>query len=78
MQEPLREPLGRAQRFGERGTAPRAPALGAAAPAKAADVCVQFEGLSCDLSGDLGFFRFMGAKFPSNNKKAVAENSNSK
>ena len=45
--------------------------LTAAAPAKAADLCVQFDGVGCDLSGDLGFFRFMGAKLPSSNKKAT-------
>jgi hypothetical protein len=33
----------------------------AIAPGKAsADVCIQFSGGSCDLSGDLGFFRFKG------------------
>lgn len=46
--------------------------LTAAAPAKAADLCVQFDGVSCDLSGDLGFFRFMGAKLPNSIKKATA------
>lgn len=45
--------------------------LTAAAPAKAADLCVQFDGVSCDLSGDLGFFRFMGAKLPTSIKKAT-------
>lgn len=45
--------------------------LAAAAPAKAADLCVQFDGVSCDLSGDLGFFRFMGAKLPNSIKKAT-------
>ncbi len=45
--------------------------LTAAAPARAADLCLQFSGGSCDLSGDLGFFRFMGAKLPTSNKKAV-------
>jgi hypothetical protein len=43
----------------------------AAAPASAGDVCVQFSGITCALSGDLGFFRFTGAKFPTSNKKAV-------
>ncbi len=28
--------------------------------AKAADLCLQFDGLYCSLSGDLGFFRFSG------------------
>jgi len=42
-----------------------------ATPARAGDVCVQFAGAGCDLSGDLGFFRLLGAKFPSSNKKAV-------
>ncbi len=36
----------------------------AAVPARAGDICLQFSGASCDLSGDLGFFRFMGAKKP--------------
>lgn len=45
--------------------------LGAAAPAKAADLCIQFSGMSCDLSGAAGFFRFPKAKFPKNNKKPV-------
>ena len=44
----------------------------ASLPARAADLCLQFAGPSCDLSGDIGFFRFMGAKLPKNPKKAVA------
>jgi hypothetical protein len=43
-----------------------------AGPAAAGDLCLQFAGETCDLSGDLGFFRFMGAKLPKNDKKAVA------
>lgn len=46
----------------------------AAAPASAADLCLQFSGMSCALSGDPGFFRFTGAKFPGNNKKAIKLN----
>lgn len=38
--------------------------LFAATPARAGDLCMQFDGASCPLSGDLGFFRFMGAKQP--------------
>jgi hypothetical protein len=45
--------------------------LAASAPATAGDVCVQYSGAECDLSGDLGFFRFMGAKLPKSPKKAV-------
>jgi len=45
--------------------------LSTAAPAQAADLCVQFDGGSCALSGDPGFFRFLGAKMPKSNKKAV-------
>jgi hypothetical protein len=41
-------------------------------PAHAGDLCLQFAGMSCDLSGDLGFFRFMKAKLPKNTKKATA------
>lgn len=43
--------------------------LAAAAPSQAADLCLQFSGVSCDLSGDIGFFRFSPAKFPTSNKK---------
>ncbi|HYC54258.1 MAG TPA: hypothetical protein VEL28_04895 [Candidatus Binatia bacterium] len=39
--------------------------------ATAADTCLQFSGLNCDLSGDLGFFHF-SAKLPKNGKKAVS------
>jgi hypothetical protein len=46
--------------------------LAGSAPAAAVDLCLQFAGETCDLSGDLGFFRFMGAKLPKNEKKAVA------
>jgi hypothetical protein len=45
--------------------------LTTAAPAKAADLCLQFNGPDCQLSGDLGFFRFMGAKLPTSTKKAA-------
>ena len=48
--------------------------LATAAPARAGDLCVAFSGGSCALSGDLGFFRFTGAKFPMSNKKAVRLN----
>jgi hypothetical protein len=44
----------------------------APAPARARDLCLQFAGMSCDLSGDLGFLRFMKAKLPKNTKKATA------
>jgi hypothetical protein len=44
----------------------------ASLPARAAELCLQFEGASCALSGDIGFFRFLGAKLPKNPKKAVA------
>jgi|GEM_PF-1917040 len=47
-------------------------AMLAAAPAKAADLCLQFDGASCDLSGDLGYFHFTAAKLPKTAKKAVA------
>jgi hypothetical protein len=46
-------------------------AVASAAPARAADLCIQLDGVSCPLSGDLGFFRFK-AKLPKNPKKAVA------
>lgn len=46
--------------------------LAGAAPAAAADLCLQFSGASCDLSGDLSFFRFPGTKLPKTAKKAVA------
>lgn len=46
--------------------------LAVPAPAAADDLCLQFSGPGCDLSGDLGFFRFMGAKLPKNPKKATA------
>jgi hypothetical protein len=42
-----------------------------AGPAAAGDLCLQYSGGECELSGDLGFFRFMGAKLPKNAKKAV-------
>lgn len=45
--------------------------LALSSSAFAADVCVQYAGASCDLSGDLGFFRFLGAKLPRSAKKAV-------
>ena len=48
--------------------------LGAAAPARAADICLQFSGVSCDLSGDLGFFRLIKCKFPTSTKTAVKLN----
>jgi hypothetical protein len=47
-------------------------ALAAPPAARAADQCLQFSGASCALSGDLGFFRFMGAKYPKTAKKAEA------
>jgi len=37
----------------------------------AADTCLQFDGVNCDLSGDLGFFKF-SAKLPEKAKKAVS------
>jgi hypothetical protein len=44
----------------------------AGAPVKAsADICIQISGPTCDLSGDLGFFRF-NRKLPKNAKKFVA------
>ena len=44
----------------------------AGAPGRAsADFCLQFSGASCDLSGDLGFFRFKG-KLPKKVKKFAA------
>jgi hypothetical protein len=46
--------------------------LGSAAPSAAADLCLQFDGPTCPLSGDLGFFRFPSTKLPKNAKKAVA------
>ncbi|MBI5505626.1 MAG: hypothetical protein HY899_12565 [Deltaproteobacteria bacterium] len=45
-----------------------------AAPASAADLCLQFAGATCDLSGDLGFFRFMAAKLPTTNKRVARLN----
>jgi hypothetical protein len=46
--------------------------LVAGVPGKAsADTCIQISGASCDLSGDLGFFRFKG-KLPKKAKKFVA------
>jgi len=46
--------------------------LVASAPERAsADFCLQFSGASCDLSGDLGFFRFKG-KLPKKVKKLAA------
>jgi hypothetical protein len=47
-------------------------AFGSAAPAAAAELCLQFAGASCAVSGDIGFFRFPGTKLPKNPKKAVA------
>jgi len=44
----------------------------ASLPARAAELCLQFDGASCALSGDTGFFRFLGAKLPKSPKKAVA------
>ncbi|HYC00719.1 MAG TPA: hypothetical protein VEC57_16420 [Candidatus Limnocylindrales bacterium] len=41
----------------------------APASALAGDFCLQFSGGSCDLSGDLGFFRFSG-KLPKKAKKS--------
>jgi hypothetical protein len=46
-------------------------AVSAPQPASAADLCLQLDGESCPLSGDLGFFHF-NAKLPKNPKKAVA------
>jgi hypothetical protein len=45
--------------------------LASAAPSAAADLCLQYGGGECGISGDIGFFRFMGAKLPKNDKKAV-------
>jgi hypothetical protein len=53
-------------------TALLASGIGVTSPATAGDLCLQLSGASCDLSGDLGFFRFMGAKLPKNPKKAAA------
>jgi hypothetical protein len=44
----------------------------ASLPARAAELCLQFDGASCALSGDTGFFRFLGAKLPKSPKKAAA------
>lgn len=46
--------------------------IGAAMPAAAADLCLQFSGVTCDVSGDAGFFRFMNAKLPKTVKKGVS------
>lgn len=46
--------------------------LVAAAPAAGGDLCLQYAGAGCDLSGDLGFFHFIGAKLPKTVKKAAA------
>ena len=47
-------------------------ALGAlAAPAAAGDLCIQYSGATCDLSGDLGFFHFIGGKLPKTTKKVM-------
>ncbi len=48
--------------------------LFAASPASAADVCIQFDGPFCDLSGDIGYFHFTSVKLPKTAKKAVALN----
>jgi len=53
------------------GTAMLTATLSTAAPAQAADLCLRFDGGSCALSGDPGFFRFLGAKLPKSVKKAV-------
>ena len=45
--------------------------LCAAPPARAGDLCLQYNGVGCPLSGDLGFFRLMGAKFPKTITKAT-------
>lgn len=42
--------------------------------ARAADLCVQFNGSGCALSGDLGFFRFIGAKLPTSVSKVARIN----
>lgn len=46
-------------------------AVGSAAPARAAGLCLQFSGGSCALSGDLGFFAFPGAKAPKTPTRVV-------
>jgi hypothetical protein len=53
-------------------TALLASGLALTSPAAAGELCLQFSGGSCDLSGDLGFFRFLGAKLPKSPKKATA------
>jgi len=53
-------------------TALLASGLLGAVPASAADVCLQFDGPSCDLSGDLGYFHFQAAKLPKNPKQSSA------
>jgi hypothetical protein len=42
-----------------------------ASSAHAGDLCLQYAGASCELSDDLGFFRFLGAKLPRSAKKAI-------
>lgn len=37
----------------------------------AGDLCLQYSGGECDITGLAGFFRFMGAKLPSSPNKAV-------